>query len=197
MAGVTCLIPARGGSKRIPCKNTRDFIGVPILQRVIDIAKVSGLFDRVVVSSEDSCTLHMAGIWGADQLYCSTEYAHRDDSMLEDVLDHFITQYPECTEVCMLLATAALVTPDDLKTARELFCLMHGLPVISYIAHGRDAGQFYFIDVEKYQQIRIYGAEILDAIHVAFPFDKDNIQDINTEEDWAAAEEKYRRLHGT
>lgn len=195
MSKLMCLIPARGGSKRIPRKNIKSFLGVPILQRVIETAYAADLFDRIYVSSEDREILDLARQWGAVPLYCSTEYAHRDDSMLEDVLDQAIEQCPAYPEICMLLATAVLIKPGDLQTSYELFAIMHGFPVISYIAHGRDAGQFYFVDVHHYKEIRMMGAELLDALHIAVPFDKSLVQDINTEEDWKLAEEKYRRLH--
>ena len=47
------VIPARGGSKRIPRKNIRDFAGKPIIAYSIDCAKQSGLFDRIIVSTDD------------------------------------------------------------------------------------------------------------------------------------------------
>lgn len=190
-----CLIPARGGSKRIPGKNLREFCGVPALQRVITMCRDSDLFRDVVVSSEDSKTLGMAEEWGATPLYCSTEYAHRDDSMLEDVLDHALRERPEATTVCMVLATAVLVTPRMLEWSREAFAVTGPLPLVCYYAFGRDAGQFYWIDREYYEWERRNGFELLNATHTAFPVSPDRVQDINTEEDWKLAEEKYRRLH--
>ena len=50
---VIAIIPARGGSKRIPKKNIRDFLGKPIIAYSIDAARASGLFDRILVSTDD------------------------------------------------------------------------------------------------------------------------------------------------
>ena len=188
-----CLIPARADSKRIPGKNLRDFCGVPALRRVIDMAHLTGLFEDVVVSSEDRSTLHLAEGWGATPLYCSTEYAHRDDSMLEDVLDHFLQEYADCQRVCMVLATAMLLDEWMILIGYRLSRLVNPLPVVSYIAHGRDAGQFYWLDAKNYRKQRENGTEILDMIHAVVPIG--NIVDINTEEDWVRAEEMYRRIH--
>lgn len=188
-----CVIPARAGSRRIPGKNLRDFCGVPALKRVIEMVRGSGLFADVVVSSEDRSTLHLAEGWGATPLYCSTEYAHRDDSMLEDVLDHFLHEYPQCTRVCMVLATSVMLDDWVLLLGYRLAKLVNPLPVVSYIAHGRDAGQFYWLDANNYKKQRENGTEILDMIHAVIPID--HIVDINTEEDWLKAEEKYRRMH--
>jgi CMP-N-acetylneuraminic acid synthetase len=188
-----CLIPARAGSKRIPGKNLRDFCGVPALKRVIDMTKASKLFGEVVVSSEDRATLHLAEGWGATPLYCSTEYAHRDDSMLEDVLDHFLQEYADCQRVCMVLPTAVLMDDWLLQIGLRISDLIPPLPVVSYIAHGRDAGQFYWLDAKNYIRQRENGTEILDMIHAVVPVG--HVVDINTEEDWVRAEEMYRRLH--
>lgn len=188
-----CVIPARAGSKRIPGKNTRNFCGIPALKRVIEMVQRSGLFADVVVSSEDRSTLHLAEGWGATPLYCSTEYAHRDDSMLEDVLDHFLHEYAQCTRVCMVLATAIMIDERELLIGYRLAKLVDPLPVVSYIAHGRDAGQFYWLNASNYRRQRENGTEILDMIHAVIPLG--HIVDINTEYDWELAEAKYRRMH--
>ncbi|MBP6485927.1 MAG: pseudaminic acid cytidylyltransferase, partial [Moraxella sp.] len=49
-----CIIPARGGSKRIPRKNIKDFCGKPMLARAIETAKNSQLFEQIIVSTDDS-----------------------------------------------------------------------------------------------------------------------------------------------
>ena len=73
MRGV-CIIPARGGSKRLPRKNIAEFLGRPILAHTVDAARASGVFERVVVSTEDAeieavarsaqCNLHLRLIEG-------------------------------------------------------------------------------------------------------------------------------------
>ena len=63
------IIPARGGSKRIPCKNIRNFLGVPIIARTVFLAKESGLFNRIVVSTEDLEIARIAKDSGAEIHY--------------------------------------------------------------------------------------------------------------------------------
>ena len=61
-----CVIPARGGSQRIPRKNIRPFAGVPILARTIGIVIESGVADRVIVSTDDDEIAEVARVAGAD-----------------------------------------------------------------------------------------------------------------------------------
>ena len=60
-----CIIPARGGSKRIPRKNIKNFLGKPILAYSIENAKNSGIFSKIYVSSEDCEILECAEKFGA------------------------------------------------------------------------------------------------------------------------------------
>lgn len=60
------VIPARGGSKRIPRKNIKDFCGKPMIAYAICAAKESGLFDRIVVSTDDDEIAEIANQWGAE-----------------------------------------------------------------------------------------------------------------------------------
>ena len=61
-----CLIPARGGSKRIPRKNIREFCGKPMIAWSIRAAQVSGCFDRIVVSTDDAEINEVARDWDAE-----------------------------------------------------------------------------------------------------------------------------------
>lgn len=65
---VVALIPARGGSKRLPGKNTRPLRGVPLIAYAITAARASGEFSRIVVSSDDDATLEIASRYGAEPL---------------------------------------------------------------------------------------------------------------------------------
>ena len=60
------IIPARGGSKRIPRKNVKAFGGKPMLAYAISVAKASGLFDRIIVSSDDREVIRLANALGAE-----------------------------------------------------------------------------------------------------------------------------------
>lgn len=67
-----CIIPARGGSKRIPRKNIREFYGKPMIAWSIEAAKESGLFDRVVVSTDDPEIAEIAKSYGAEVPFLRT-----------------------------------------------------------------------------------------------------------------------------
>ena len=60
------IIPARGGSKRIPCKNIKMFAGKPMIAHAIIAAKASGLFEHIVVSTDDEEVAQLARLWGAE-----------------------------------------------------------------------------------------------------------------------------------
>ena len=61
-----CVIPARGGSKRIPQKNIKEFCGKPIIAYSIEVAKASGLFDKIIVSTDDNEIAKVAKQYGAE-----------------------------------------------------------------------------------------------------------------------------------
>ena len=66
MAKAVAIIPARGGSKRIPRKNIKEFYGKPLISYSIETALASNLFDRVVVSTEDSQIASISESYGAE-----------------------------------------------------------------------------------------------------------------------------------
>ena len=78
MGSVVALIPARAGSKRVPGKNIRELAGHPLLAYTIRAAIDSGVFDEVIVSSEDTDTLTMAADYGAITIECPLSHAHND-----------------------------------------------------------------------------------------------------------------------
>lgn len=122
---VLAVIPARGGSKRIPRKNIRDFAGRPILAWPIAAARDSGLFDTVMVSTEDDEIAAVARDAGAEVPFLRSPATADDHSTLLDVLAEVVATYQARGQtfdtVCCLLATAALVTPDGLKRGHDLF----------------------------------------------------------------------------
>lgn len=122
---VLAVIPARGGSKRIPRKNIRDFAGRPILAWPIAAARDSGLFDTVMVSTEDEAIADAARTAGAEVPFLRSPATADDHSTLLDVLAEVVATYRERGQtfdtVCCLLATAALVTPEGLKHGHDLF----------------------------------------------------------------------------
>lgn len=116
-----CIIPARSGSKRIPRKNIKPFMGKPIIAYSIEAALESGLFDEVMVSTDDEEMAEIAKQYGASvPFYRSAETAN-DYATTVDVLLEVINCYKERGKefdfVCCLYSTAPFVTSLKLKTA--------------------------------------------------------------------------------
>ena len=117
-----CIIPARGGSKRIPRKNIALFHGRPMIAWSIEAAKATGLFDRVVVSTDDVEIAEVARKEGAEIPFLRPEALADDYTPTVPVIAHAVTALalaPE-TQVCCLYATAPLVRPDDLRAGYAL-----------------------------------------------------------------------------
>lgn len=113
-----CVIPARGGSKRIPYKNIRKFHGKPIIVWSIEAAFASGCFDRVIVSTDDNKIAEVALEYGAEVPFIRPAELADDHVGTVPVIQHAVQwfhQHQELTEyVCCLHATAPFVLPENL-----------------------------------------------------------------------------------
>lgn len=112
------IIPARGGSKRIPRKNIKPFMGKPIIAYSIEAALQSGLFDEVMVSTDDEEIAEIACRYGAQVPFMrsaemSNDYAGTDDVVFE-VLKKYKEQDREFETVCCIYSTAPFVTAERL-----------------------------------------------------------------------------------
>lgn len=117
------IIPARGGSKRIPHKNIRPFLGQPIMAYPIEAAKQSGLFDHIMVSTDDPHIADIAQQYGAEVPFFRSAATANDYAGLADVLLEVIHRYDQLGDmpqnVCCLLATAPLISSQDLINAYQ------------------------------------------------------------------------------
>ncbi len=118
------IIPARGGSKRIPRKNIKKFCGKPIIQYSILAALECGMFDTVMVSTDDSEIAKMAKEYGAEVPFFRSEENSDDKATSIDALYEVLLQYAEKGEkydyACFLYPTAPFVTAEKLKSAMKL-----------------------------------------------------------------------------
>lgn len=118
------VIPARGGSKRIPRKNIRLFAGRPILAWPVAAARDSELFDTVMVSTDDAEIAEAARTAGADVPFTRRPETADDHTGLIDVLAEVLAgleaRGERFDQVCCILATAALVTPGRLAEGLAL-----------------------------------------------------------------------------
>ena len=115
------VITARGGSKRIPRKNIREFCGKPILAYSVEAALQSEVFDKVMVSTDDPEIARIAEQYGAEVPFFRSEktandYATTNDVLLE-VLDELEKRGERYEFTCCLYPTAPFVTPEKLKSA--------------------------------------------------------------------------------
>jgi len=116
------IIPARGGSKRIPRKNIKIFHGKPIIAYSIEAAKQSGCFDRIIVSTDDQEIAGIARSYGADVPFLRPANIADDHSTTMEVIQHAIKycaeQGYEPTLVCCIYATAPFLLPEYLQQAQ-------------------------------------------------------------------------------
>jgi pseudaminic acid cytidylyltransferase len=226
--GILCVIPARGGSKRIPRKNLREFYGRPILQYAIELARRSGIFAEVMVSTEDAEIAEAAKAAGAGVPFLRSGETSGDDATTVEVWKEVVREYAERQRqfslVISILPTAVFVQEEDLHRAVELMEVhpdWDGLmPVVEYappvqrameIRNGQlkmvwpefrtarsqdlaqryyDAGQYYAFRPDFIARVNSLREGRLGPVVVS----ADAVQDIDTEEDWKRAENKYRTL---
>jgi CMP-N-acetylneuraminic acid synthetase len=113
------LIPARGGSKRLPRKNILPIAGLPMLAWPIHAARESGLFDRVCVSTEDAEIAEVARRHGAEVIERPPAIAE-DRSTVVQVCLHALETQPDIDLLCCVYATACLLRSKTLIDSRAL-----------------------------------------------------------------------------
>ena len=119
-----CVIPARGGSKRIPRKNIRPFRGRPIIAWSIAAAQESGCFQRILVSTDDEEIAVVSTSYGAEVPFLRPSRLADDKATTQEVMLHAMNWCDEqglpLEVVCCLYATAPFVQPSDLAEAIRL-----------------------------------------------------------------------------
>jgi pseudaminic acid cytidylyltransferase len=221
-----CIIPARGGSKRIPRKNIRTFLGKPIISYSIDNACESGLFDRIIVSTDSFEIAQTAKDFGAEVPFIRPESLSDDYSTTDDVVRHALkwslNHGLNPHYLCCLYPTAPFASPalikegfnkmETTKAPSAFSVTTFPYPIFRALRknkHGRmqmiwpeylrtrsqdletayhDAGQFYWADVNQINEGPLFLRD--GAVGIEIPATL--VQDIDTEDDWALAEMKYR-----
>ena len=118
------VIPARGGSKRIPRKNIKIFHGQPMIAWSIQAAIDSGCFDEVWVSTDDEEIAAVAQVYGAKVPFLRPAYLSDDFATTADVMSHAVEEFGKINHalpdyICCLYATAPFVTKADLVQGLE------------------------------------------------------------------------------
>lgn len=118
------IIPARGGSKRIPRKNIRDFCGKPMIAWSIEAALQSSCFNRILISTDDAEIADVARQFGAETPFIRPSELSDDYTGTIPVIRHAIEwlgkqgQLPK--HACCIYATAPFITPPDIRRGLEI-----------------------------------------------------------------------------
>ena len=220
------IIPARGGSKRIPRKNIKNFLGKPIIAYSIEIALKSGLFDEVMVSTDDTEIAKIAKKYGAKVPFLrseanSNDFATTADVLIE-VLENYNFKYPYA---CCIYPTAPLVSVNSIIEAHEkliannydsVFPIVRfGYPIqrslkvvkgkvsIVYPEHtnsrSQDLEPRYHDSGQFYwfkSDVVVNEKKIITNNTSYIELNELAVQDIDNETDWQIAEIKYKLLYG-
>lgn len=220
------IITARGGSRRIPRKNIRVFMGRPMLAYAIEAAQKSDLFEEIMVSTDDREIADTALRYGARVPFMRSAQTANDTATTFDVLDEVLATYRQAGRqfdtLCCIYPCVPFLRAATLRHAYEAMARYDAVvPVCRYpapvewamkiedgllIPQNReaqnrrsqdlvptyfDAGMFYFCKTAAFYRDR----SLIPAHTVGYVIDESECQDIDTPEDWAAAEMKYRILY--
>ena len=123
MAKAVAIIPARGGSKRIPRKNIKNFHGKPLIAYSIEVALASELFEKVIVSTDDEEIATIAKAYGAEVPFLRPKELSDDFTGTQDVINHTVEYLKNNNElydyVCTIYATAPLLQKEYLIEGLE------------------------------------------------------------------------------
>lgn len=191
---MTCIaiIPARGGSVRIPGKNKRLFHGKPIITYSIEAARASKLFAHVFVSTDDPEISQIAEAAGAIPLVRLelVDSASGTQEVMGHVLRTQCDPWKPKFAAC-IYPTAPMMTPEDLKRGwgrmlvpRTVYAMSVGTEPL------HDPGNWYFGLASAFKD----GLPLLDINTGIVPIPAERCCDINTEEDWLRAERMYAAL---
>lgn len=228
------MITARGGSKRIPGKNIKEFCGKPIIAYSIETALKSGLFDDVMVSTDSEEIAEIARQYGAKVPFMRSADTSNDTATTVDVCREVISLYEkegkQFDAFCCIYPTAPFITAKKLQEALDLLhedndSALSVYPVTEFsFAPQRavyvnedntvawvqpehrftrsqdlpkmyhDCGQFYFVNAARFKECGY--VDIQNNTSKAIICSINEVQDIDTPEDWTLAELKYRVIHG-
>ena len=220
------IIPARGGSKRIPRKNIKEFFGKPIIAYSIEAALGSKLFDEVMVSTDDQDVADIAISFGAKVPFLRSKQNSNDFATTADVIFEVVKKFEEKStyydNLCCIYPTAIFLDATKLEISFDKFResnvdslipvtkfsypIQRGLVIdenneIGYLQPENrfkrsqdlesvyhDAGQFYWLKTDSFMTQR----DMIMRHSLPFTLSEYEVQDIDTFEDWAVAEIKYK-----
>lgn len=214
------IITARGGSKRIPRKNIKEFMGKPMLFYAINAALESGIFDEIMVSTDDDEIAQIARNLGAKVPFMRSAKTADDFASTADVLKEVVSKYQEMGfeigQICCIYPCVPFLSGEILKNAYEKLLNSSAdalVPVVKYSfpiqrAFLMDKNGFISFrepqnakkrsqDLEPtYHDVGMFyfykSADLVSNKKIAYEIDEALCQDIDTLEDWKMAEIKYK-----
>ena len=222
------MITARGGSKRIPRKNIKEFMGKPMIAYAIEAALKSDVFNEVMVSTDCTEIAEISKQCGANVPFFRSEKTSSDFATTFDALEEVIQEYKksgnEFDNLCCIYPCVPFLKAESLKNAFELMQAKSTnaiMPVCKYpvpiewamkleagalIPNDRDAqnmrsqdiepkyfdaGMFYFCKTDLLLEYKC----LVPPNTLGYVIEESECQDIDTNEDWAMAELKYKFLN--
>jgi len=196
------IIPARGGSRRIPRKNIRDFHGKPIIAYSIETAKASGLFEGgIYVSTEDVEIGTIARSLGASLIHRPPELAEVNGALdpgTQEITRHAIEIMQSLGDqidyACCIYPTAVLMSVRDLVMGWQVL-ERNPAAVFAYGVQQepfQDAGQFYWGRTRAFLERLPLDPYATNVWKIGI--NRERVCDINVEADWKKAEAMYRAL---
>lgn len=144
------IITARGGSKRIPKKNIKEFCGKPIIAYSIEAAIKSGIFEEVMVSTDSEEIAEIARQYGAKVPFMRSEKASGDFATTADVIMEVIHEYEKRQRffdyICCIYPTAPFVTSEKLINGMEIMEKYNPLEVMPVVAFSSPPQRCFVID---------------------------------------------------
>jgi N-acylneuraminate cytidylyltransferase len=221
MKNTIAIITARGGSKRIPHKNIKDFFGKPMIAYAIDAAIRSNLFATTMVSTDDAAIAAVAKQYGAEVPFMRSARTANDYAVTHDVLIEVIQEYKnmsiEFDDLCCIYPCVPFLKAETLVKAYKLFAEHDAdslMPVsqfshpIQRALHITDDGLMEYVQPEHvksrtqdlepcYHDVGMFyfykTAALFQQYFTRQPviMQEWEIQDLDTEDDWKYAEVKY------
>lgn len=219
-----CIIPARGGSKRIPRKNIKNFLGKPIIAYSIEAALESKLFDEVMVSTDDDEIADVAKRFGTTIPFLRSKKSADDFATTLDVVKEVLVSYKkkgqEFDNICVLYPTAPFVSANRLNEGfNKLASNQASIPVVTFDypvwrafklknetlsyqwpeyekSRSQDLEPLYH-DAGQWYWIKTNAIKdsLVPKQTASIILDTLEVQDIDVEADWKMAELKYKVLN--
>ena len=144
------IIPARGGSKRIHRKNIKDFCGKPMIAWPIEAAKVSGLFDHIIVSTDDAEIAGVAKAWGAEVPFVRPPKLSDDQASTDSVVLHAAQEcqriYGSLKQGCCIYPTSPFLQAGDLKKGLDMLVAHQAPSVFPVVRYDFPIEQAFVLD---------------------------------------------------